>query len=82
MTLAPYENAPDEPQEGDWVTEDHVTFVQYGYLNQQERGLVVRDGKDWRAVLRAAMDQEQFWPDVWFLSDHGNWHPLSVETER
>jgi hypothetical protein len=27
-------------------------------------------------MLRAAMDVDQLWPDVWFISDHGNPHRL------
>ncbi len=23
-------------------------------------------------MLRAAMDADRVWPDVWFISDHGN----------
>jgi hypothetical protein len=24
------------------------------------------------AMLRAAMDADRYWPDAWFISDHGN----------
>jgi hypothetical protein len=27
-------------------------------------------------MLRAAMKADQVWPDVWFISDHGNPHRL------
>jgi hypothetical protein len=30
-------------------------------------------------VLRAAMDAEQVWPDVWFISDHSNPQRLDLE---
>jgi len=65
---------PNEPEEGDWVTEDHTTFREHG-----GRGVVhVPGDRDWRAVLRLHMKRERFWPNVWFLSDHGNYHPLSL----
>lgn len=25
-----------------------------------------------KAMLRAAMDTDRYWPDAWFISDHGN----------
>jgi hypothetical protein len=28
------------------------------------------------AMLRDVMDAEQFWPDMWFVSDHGNPHRI------
>jgi hypothetical protein len=27
--------------------------------------------------LKAYMDKEGFWPDAWFISDHGNAHRIS-----
>lgn len=31
-----------------------------------------------RAAVRLAMTREQFWPNVWTVSDHGNHHLTSV----
>jgi hypothetical protein len=30
-------------------------------------------------MLRAAMDADQVWPDIWFITDHGNPHRLDPE---
>ena len=30
------------------------------------------------AELRQRMDQEEYWPEVWFVSDHGNWERTSI----
>jgi hypothetical protein len=30
------------------------------------------------AMLREAMDADRYWPDAWFISDHGNPHRLSL----
>jgi hypothetical protein len=27
-------------------------------------------------MLREAMDADQIWPDIWFISDHGNPHRI------
>lgn len=63
-----------EPEEGDYTTEDHIHFYQYGKCV-----VVVPDGEEWAAVVKAHMDREQFWPNVYFVSDHGNSHLLSLE---
>jgi hypothetical protein len=69
------DSEPDEPEDEDWVTEDHVTFREQG-----GRGvIVVPDGQDWRTVVKARMEEEGFYPNVWFISDHGNAHLLNVD---
>ena len=30
------------------------------------------------AMLREAMDADRYWPDAWFISDHGNPHRLNL----
>jgi hypothetical protein len=39
----------------------------------------VRDLEQALGMLRAAMDADQVWPDVWFISDHGNPHRLDPD---
>lgn len=65
------------PEEGDWVTGDHITFTQYNYPKAWQRRLVVPDGKRWEDVLAARMKEEGLFPNVWFISDHGNPHLLT-----
>lgn len=66
-----------EPEEGDLVTSDHVHFYQDG-----KRALVIDGGNDaseasmWEQI-DAYMARDQFWPNVWFISDHGNAHIMS-----
>jgi hypothetical protein len=38
-----------------------------------------RDLEQALGMLRAAMDTEQIWPEVWFISDHGNPQRLDLE---
>jgi hypothetical protein len=64
------------PEEGDIVTEDHVNFCQDG-----KRVLSVRDGDDWQDADRQHMEADRFWPNVWWVSDHGNAHRLNVYEE-
>jgi hypothetical protein len=69
----------DEPEEGDYITEDHCQFYQYGKLV-----LELEPEDDHVAALRAHMEKNQFWPDAWWISDHGNAHriDMSQQTER
>jgi hypothetical protein len=80
----------DEPDEDSITTSDHETFYQYGkqVLVKQSSGhwfaprwgsyVNVKDLDDHCEALRAYMDREQFWPDVWFVSDHGNAHRIDL----
>ncbi len=68
-----------EPEEGDITTEDHKRFYQYGKLwLELDQDLA---SNEMNASIRAQMDKDQFWPNVWFISDHGNAHPMSVQAE-
>ena len=74
------EAEPEEPEEGDLVTEDNQHFYQDGKM-------VLDVGPDastqtvWRELNRH-MDKEKFYPNVWWISDHGNWHRMKSPIER
>lgn len=75
---------PVEPQEDDYTTEDHIHFYQYGKLVVTVPKVILPGFKgddcevdDWRPHVKAHMDKEQFWPNVFWISDHGNAHLLS-----
>jgi hypothetical protein len=40
-----------------------------GYVNSMDQAT---------AMLREAMDTDRYWPDAWFISDHGNPHRLNL----
>jgi len=61
---------PEEPCTGDWVTEDFRTFWQHDYPRQCRLEV---EGDDWAVELYERMQLDSFWPDVWSLSDHGNY---------
>lgn len=65
----------DQPEEGDYTTEDHVHFYQWGKL-----AFVVEGGSDGDhvAALKAHMEREKFFPNAWFVSDHGNAHLMEL----
>lgn len=63
----------DEPSEGDLITYDHVKFYQYG-----KGVLIARPCNHSRSCdclnrqIRRYMRESKWYPNVWFISDHGN----------
>lgn len=84
----------DEPTEDDLTTTDHETFYQYGtkvlelgardewWFDKQTGGIrcnsLLGTFPDYRAAIRAYMDRVRFWPNAWFISDHGNAHRIDL----
>jgi hypothetical protein len=63
----------DEPEEGDYITEDHEKFYQYGKFV-----LTVDEDDDYKKCIREHMEENKFYPSVWFISDHGNAHLIDM----
>lgn len=65
-----FASVDDEPEveEGDITTEDHTRWYQYDklYFTGDEKGLLKK------------MNKDKFWPNVWFISDHGNAHLVTL----
>lgn len=61
------EQIPTEPEEGDYTTDDFRTF----YVNGKPV-VTVPDDVRWQDAVAAHMNQEQYFPNVWRVSDHGN----------
>ena len=57
----------DKPEEGDYFIADKGVF-QYGKLlgNPSE-------WEDIQKLIKGHMEKEKFWPNVWQVSDHGNY---------
>ena len=71
---------PDEPEEEDLVTEDHMRFYRHGFAHKGPVVTVGEDG-DWRKEVKRYMLRERWYPNVWWISDHGNAHLLSLNVE-
>ena len=74
------DDPPTEPEEEDLLTEDHVRF----FIRESEhRGpvVVVAEGQDWRREVKRYMLRERWYPNVWWVSDHGNPHLLNLNGE-
>jgi hypothetical protein len=61
------------PDDDALTTTDDVHFYQYGKLV-----LTVGEDEDRDVALRRFMDEQQFWPDAWSISDHGNAHRIDL----
>lgn len=71
-----------EPEEGDWVTYDHSNFYEYG---TNRRVLYVDPDattKEMWGRIRLKMNADSFFPNVWFVSDHGNAHLMVPPRSR
>jgi hypothetical protein len=62
-------DAANEPDDDAITTEDHRTFYQYGKVV-----FVLDEEEDVEAGIARELDRLNFWPDVFFISDHGNAH--------
>lgn len=56
-----------EPEEDDITTEDHQNWYMSGKLYFTGSG----------AGLQAQMNKDGYWPNCWFISDHGNAHLIT-----
>ena len=71
------EDCVPEPDEGDLITEDHRHFWEYPRRYRQH-AVVVPEGEDWEPYVDAWMAKNQYWPNVWSVSDHGNLNLLDM----
>lgn len=67
---------PSEPEEGDITTTDHKNFYLNGKLLPIDLGIHSTTEDMWKA-LRGYMAATHYWPNVWFISDHGNAHLMT-----
>lgn len=76
---APIDQEPEyeEPDEGDWITSDHRNFYSYGKRVLEVDDDTATDHKRLWAAIDATMKRQNFYPNVWFISDHGNWHLMT-----
>lgn len=72
--VADDEDEPHGLQEGDITTTDHIRWYCDGKLI-----LTTADPDDAESQVKAWMDREGYYPDVWWISDHGNAHRISLE---
>lgn len=69
-----------EPEEGDWVIQD-VPGTGYVYSQSGHSWTYSGDGgiDPVLADIRHRMDEDKFWPNVWHVSDHGNYTLLEMD---
>lgn len=69
IVIEPYDRCADDPRS--W-------FVYTGSGRLQK----VISADDYRKALRRYMELSQFWPNVWFISDHGNAHLMTLTEDK
>lgn len=84
-----------EPDDDDLVTEDHSNVYQSGrkvlvYHEDGTANYLSSNTPHWRNLgtfdsfeeaIRAYMDRTQYWPNCWFISDHGNAHLITFDSK-
>jgi len=64
-----YPQPEPEPDEDSITTGDHRKFYQYGKL-----AFELTEGENVNQGIERELNKMQFWPNVFFISDHGNAH--------
>lgn len=75
---APRDAAPTQPDEEDCIIQDNTR----GGYNVSCSGKFIGNIMDMDAALKAVknwQDKNQFFPTVWFVSDHGNAWPIDLQ---
>lgn len=65
------------PTDGDYVTHDYKEFYEF-----EGDDFVVTDADHWQEDLKAVMDANMYWPNVWYQGERGDWNLLDVETGK
>ena len=62
-------------ENGAYTTEDFRTF----HIPSAHVTFTVPEDETWQAHLKGIMDDRQYWPDVYQISDHGNIRKVTAE---
>jgi hypothetical protein len=66
---------PTEPEDGDWVTDDYVHWYPFdGPLSL----LTVTNPNRWPEEMKAKMERDQRWPNLWYQGERGDWNLLDI----
>jgi len=76
----------DEPQEGDYLTDDHISWREAGtghlLLKTANPADPTAPADDWRAQVRGHMDSQQFWPSAWRIGERGDANLIDLNGQR
>lgn len=53
-------------------------FDPHRFFLNTSKGQRIAETDDYRAAVRVFMEIEQYWPNCWFISDHGNAHLIDL----
>lgn len=64
------------PEDGDWVTADYREFR----AHEGKAVCNVFPGHHWLIQIQERMNQDGYWPNVWYIGERGDWNLLDLET--
>lgn len=67
------------PEPGDYAVDMSTGYV--GRVEREGKGIDASPDDDTDALIAEQMEREQFWPNVWYVSDHGNWHIHTLDVQ-
>lgn len=82
------DEGPGEPEEEDLVTYDDKHFYSVGSHSvfdiklKRNCAFVVGDDEDRDEAIKAYMDKNNFSPNAWSISDHGNAHRIDLSEAK
>jgi hypothetical protein len=80
----PFEEASeeDQPDEDDLFIQDSGPLgSQYSVGTQHKHIGTYADSEEMEKAIKEWMDANKFWPNIWYISDHGNVSPYKMEPE-
>lgn len=63
------EHYEEECEQGAWTTTDGCKYYQHGKLLLDTTDMEAEEASEAAGLI---MEQQQFWPNVFYVSDHGN----------
>lgn len=67
-----------QPEDEDWITSDYVHWYPF---NGPRHLLTVTNPNRWGVEMKAKMERDEWWPNLWYLGERGEWNLLDVHKE-
>jgi hypothetical protein len=69
-----------EPTEGDYIISDSRGETIITKCEDYHYRKVIKEYSEAYDIIKNEMEREKFWPNVWTLSDHGNYNLISLDS--
>lgn len=78
VPVDPADDALREPEEDDWFTADYLNWLSY----LTGKTFILDNADNWPAEMKAKMETDQWWPNLWYLGERGDWNLLDVQAGK